>query len=245
MMRCWCPNARRTPGGSSPCCRSDWRSTGSRSIRRRPGSSQFGARGEEAARPGGRRPSTVSASRTTGAGHVEGYRPYCARRHGIASRDRCGPSHSGAVAIAIFQWRSSSASSARSCADITRIRDHRESSGALAFLPSGRASVAPVAGPPLAPGPDVVEAVLAPQGALSASAAPGRALGLSSRSESLSRGAGCASRARPDPWEPRAGNRPGLPGCAGHGAQRLTGAGNQGGENRLGSDLEVKVLWRP
>ena len=44
---------------------------------------------------------------------------------------------------------------------------------------------------------------------------------------------------------PGVGNCPGLLECAGHGAQRLTGAGNQGGENRLGSDLEVKVLWRP
>src|SRR5262249_12029182 len=49
-------------------------------------------------------------------------------------------------------------------------------------------------------------------GALAAAAAGGRPLGVPARCETLTGGAGCGSAARPDLWEPQAGNRLGLPG---------------------------------
>jgi len=91
------------------------------------------------------------------------------------------------------------------------LRDHRQPAGALSLPSRDAASVAAVAGPPLAAGPHVVGAVRTRLGALPAAAAAGRALGLPTRSEAMSRGAGCASRARPDLREPWASNRPGPP----------------------------------
>ena len=61
------------------------------------------------------------------------------------------------------------------------------------------------------PGPALVE-VRSPVGTLPVANGTGGSFHLPpSRSESITRGAVCVNRARTDLWEPRVGNRPGLP----------------------------------
>ena len=65
-----------------------------------------------------------------------------------------------------------------------------------------------------------------------------------SRSESMVRGAGCVNRARPDLWEPRAGNRPGPPDFSALRCSGLLTAGSRGRGRRNGFDSQNGVVLK-
>jgi hypothetical protein len=97
------------------------------------------------------------------------------------------------------------------CEATTPTTASRERAGFGALRGEGPESLEEVARSPLELDADAVGALRSTRRALSAPAAPRRALGTSCRGESLIRGAGCLNWARPDLREPGAGNRPGPP----------------------------------
>jgi hypothetical protein len=89
--------------------------------------------------------------------------------------------------------------------------DHRELGGDHAVPLRSTQPVAEVVESPRWTGTHVLACVSPARGTLSAPRSHRRPLHLSSCSESMIGRAGCARRARPDPWEPRVGDCPGRP----------------------------------